>query len=150
MKTKGVSHIAVGVRDMEKSLEFYRDLLGFEVARDEVQPIRGMLPALYKDEHSERRAVTLHWKGNDEAFLVLSEHTDKPVSGEAIKLDQIGVHHFAFWVEDLPGVYEELKAKGASFVVPPTKAKTAQGTFNSAFLYDPDGILVQLDELTQD
>ncbi len=71
------------------------------------------------------------------------------MSGEAIKLDQIGVHHFAFWVQDLPKVYEELKAKGAEFVVPPTAAKTPDGTFNSAFLCDPDGILVQLDELVQ-
>ena len=72
------------------------------------------------------------------------------VSGEPIKLDQIGIHHYAFWVENLPQVYEELKAKGADFVVPPTVTKTTDGNFNSAFLRDPDGILVQLDELVED
>ena len=36
MKTHGVSHIAIGVRDMERSLAFYRDTLGFEVVRDEI------------------------------------------------------------------------------------------------------------------
>ncbi len=151
MVTKGVSHIAIGVRDMEKSLRFYRDLLGFQAVRDEIQETRGtVLPALYKDPHERRRAVTLYWKkGKEEAFLVLSEHTDKPVSGEPIKLDQIGIHHFAFWVQDLPKVYEELKAKGADFVVSPTVTKTADGNFNSAFLRDPDGILVQLDELVE-
>lgn len=151
MMTKGVSHIAVGVRDMEKSLRFYHDLLGFQIVRDEVQETRGtVLPALYKDAHERRRVATLYWKkGKDEAFLVLSEHTDKPVSGEAIKLDQIGIHHFAFWVENLPKVYEELKARGAEFIVPPTVTKTADGNFNSAFLRDPDGILVQLDELVE-
>ena len=152
MLTKGVSHIAVGVRDMDKSLAFYRDLLGFEVVRDEVQSTKGtVLPALYKDPHEQRRVATLYWKrGKDEAFLVLSEHSDKPVSGEPIKLDQIGVHHFAFWVDNLPAVYEELKGKGAEFVVPPSKAKTADGIFHSAFLCDPDGILVQLDELVEE
>ena len=80
-------------------------------------------------------------------FWSSSEHSDKPVSGEPIKLDQIGIHHYAFWVENLPQVYEELKAKGADFVVPPTVTKTTDGNFNSAFLRDPDGILVQLDEL---
>lgn len=150
MITNGVSHIAVGVRDMDKSLAFYRDLLGFEVVRDEIQETKGsVLPALYKDSHEQRRVTSLYWKrGRDEAFLVLSEHSDKPVTGEPIKLDQIGIHHFAFWVEDLPGVYEELKSKGAEFVVAPTKV--ANGTFNSAFLCDPDGILVQLDELVDD
>ena len=78
-----------------------------------------MLPALYKDPHEQRRVATLYWKrGKDEAFLVLSEHSDKPVSGEPIKLDQIGVHHFAFWVDDLPAVYEELKGKGAGVCCP--------------------------------
>ena len=150
MKTKGVSHIAIGVRDMERSLAFYRDLLGFEVVRDEIQETSGsILPALYKEAHTHRRVASLFWqKGKDQAFLVLSEHSDKPVSGEAIKLDQIGVHHFAFWVEDLPAVYEELKMRGAEFVVAPTMV--ANGTLNSAFLCDPDGILVQLDELVGD
>lgn len=151
MVTKGVSHIAVGVRNMDKSLAFYRDQLGFQVVRDEVQKTKGtVLPAVYKDAHEERRVATLYWKrGKDEAFLVLSEHNDKPVTGEAIKLDQIGIHHFAFWVENLPKVYEELKAKGIEFVVPPSVTKTADGNFNSAFVVDPDGILVQLDELVE-
>jgi catechol 2,3-dioxygenase-like lactoylglutathione lyase family enzyme len=149
MRTTGVSHVAIGVRSMEQSLRFYRDLLGFEVLRDEIQETHGtVLSALYEEPHERRHVVTLYWKkGKGEGFLVLSEHSDKPVSGEAIKLDQIGIHHFAFWVEDLPRVYEELKAKGADFVVPPTMVKVADGNFNSAFLRDPDGILVQLDEL---
>ena len=152
MVTNGVSHIAVGVRDMDASLQFYRDLLGFEVVRDEVQKTQGtVLPALYQEPHDQRRVATLYWKkGPHEAFLVLSEHTDKPVSGAPIKLDQIGIHHYAFWVENLPQVYEELKARGADFVVPPTVTKTQDGNFNSAFLRDPDGILVQLDELVED
>ena len=152
MITNGVSHIAVGVRNMDASLGFYRDLLGFELVRDEVQSTQGtVLPALYKDEHAQRRVATLYWKkGKHEAFLVLSEHSDKPVSGKPIKLDQIGIHHYAFWVENLPQVYEELKARGADFAVAPTVTKTKDGNFNSAFLRDPDGILVQLDELVED
>jgi len=42
-----------------------------------------------------------------------------------------------------------LKAKGIEFVVAPTVTKTADGNFNSAFVRDPDGILVQLDELVE-
>lgn len=151
MNTKGVSHIALGVRDMERSLAFYRDSLGFEVVRDEVQPTVGtVLPALYKTAHRERRVATLYWqRAKGSAFLVLSEHSDKPVSGEAIKLDEIGIHHVGFWVEDVSAVYQELKAKGVEFVVEPTRVKVEDGTFHSAFLVDPDGILLQLDELVE-
>ena len=38
----GISHVAIGVRDLERSLRFYRDLLGLEVRSDEMQPIGGM------------------------------------------------------------------------------------------------------------
>ena len=73
MVTNGVSHIAVGVRDMDASLGFYRDLLGFEVVRDEVQSTQGtVLPALYKEPHDQRRVATLYWKkGPHEAFFGL-------------------------------------------------------------------------------
>jgi catechol 2,3-dioxygenase-like lactoylglutathione lyase family enzyme len=36
-----VSHVAIGVRDMERSLRFYRDLLGLEVMSDQTQPKHG-------------------------------------------------------------------------------------------------------------
>ena len=41
----GVSHVAIGVRDMDKSLKFYRDVLGLEVRFDASQPI-GAMPRL--------------------------------------------------------------------------------------------------------
>lgn len=151
MKTTGISHIAVGVRDMDRSLTFYRDRLGFEVVRDEVQATRGtILPALYAQPHDQRRVVTLYWRrAAGEAFLVLSEHSDKPPRGAAIKLDEVGIHHVGFWVEDLPNACEELARRGIEFLVPPTVIHTADGTFHSAFFADPDGILLQLDELLE-
>ena len=56
----GISHVAIGVRDMEP-LHFYRDLLGLEVRSDEMQPIGGM-PTLYANpETGKRRAVNLRY-----------------------------------------------------------------------------------------
>ena len=31
---RGISHVAIGVRDIERSLSFYRDLLGLTVSLD--------------------------------------------------------------------------------------------------------------------
>ena len=36
---KGISHVALGVSDMDRSLPFYRDLLGLEVMLDAVETV---------------------------------------------------------------------------------------------------------------
>ena len=39
---RGISHVAIGVRNMDKSLPFYRDVLGLRTVRDEVESMGGM------------------------------------------------------------------------------------------------------------
>ena len=115
----GISHVAIGVRDMERSLKFYRDLLGLEVRYDQMQPVGGMA-SLYADpQKGQRRAAHLHYgKGENRGFLVL---TEKPggTPGEAIKLDEVGISHFSWWVDDIRGIHEKLKAAGVKILVPP-------------------------------
>src|SRR5580704_1014419 len=66
---KAVSHIAVGVRDMDRSLHFYRDLLGLKVCLDTMENIGGFK-------------------------TLFANPVEGP--GDAIKLDQVGVHHSPF------------------------------------------------------
>jgi catechol 2,3-dioxygenase-like lactoylglutathione lyase family enzyme len=154
MKARGISHVAIGVCNMERSLHFYRDLLGLQVMRDNRAENTGGMPALFHDPQrgQQRRGVYLRWQeGPDAAFLVLSEHPGPP-SGVAIKLDQVGIHHFSFWVEDLQAVYERVRAAGVPILLPPTVGDTEAlgeppgGKILSTLLQDPDGIIVQLDQ----
>jgi len=154
MKAKGISHVAIGVSNMERSLHFYRDLLGLRVLRDDPQENTGGMPALFHDPQrgQQRRGVYLRWQdGPDAAFLVLSEHPGAP-SGTAIKLDQVGIHHFSFWVEDLQAAYERVQAAGVPILLPPTVGDTGAlgeppgGKMLSTLFQDPDGIIVQLDQ----
>src|SRR6266851_6259378 len=55
---KAVSHIAIGVRDMEKSLHFYRDLLGLKVTLDAMENVGGGMRQIFANaEKSTRRAI---------------------------------------------------------------------------------------------
>src|SRR5262249_5220067 len=121
MKARGISHVAIGVSNMERSLQFYRDLLGLRVVRDDPEENTGGMPALFRNPQrgQKRRGVFLRWDdGPEAAFLVLSEHPG-PTSGAAIKLDELGIHPFSFWVEDLQAVYERVQAGGGAPFVPP-------------------------------
>jgi catechol 2,3-dioxygenase-like lactoylglutathione lyase family enzyme len=148
----GVSHVAIGVRDMEKSLRFYRDLLGLEVRYDAMQPIGGMKSLYASPEKGKRRAVHLHYgKGPAGGFLVLSEMPGG-TPGEAIKLDQVGISHFSWWVDDLRAICDKLQAAGVKMLVPPTE--TDSGGYGdqpgrkylTCLFEDPDGIILQLDQ----
>jgi len=146
MKAKAFSHIAVCVRDLDKSLEFYRDILGMTVTLDTVQnTTRGSRSQTYKHQRATRRVAHVGWGESQEPFLVMTCHPGDQPDGEPIKLDQIGVSHFSFTVDDLPGLAEELAAKGVNIPGGIDTFKNAQGGLTSFYVLDPDGILVQFD-----
>ena len=146
MRAKAISHIAVCVRDLDRSLAFYRDILGMTVTLDSVQDTRGgSRTQTYKHQRDTRRVAHLRWDGSQEPYLVMTCHPGGQTDGNPIKLDQVGVSHFSFTVDDLPGLAEELLAKGVDIPGGIDTFKNAQGALSSFYVLDPDGILVQFD-----
>jgi catechol 2,3-dioxygenase-like lactoylglutathione lyase family enzyme len=94
MGIKAVSHVAVGVRSMERSLPFWRDVLGLPVVADQEES--------FGDFGGRRHAVYLRWGDEtDASFVVLDEQLERPQHGEPAEIFSIGVHHFGFWVDDV-------------------------------------------------
>ncbi len=147
MEATGVSHIAVCVGDLDKSLAFYRDILGMNVTMDEVQDTtRGGLPSVYEHQRKTRRTVHVHYgQGHTTPSLVLTSHPGDQADGEPIKLDQVGVSHVSFTVNNLRGFADELIAKGVEIAGGIEAFADAQGNVRTFFAFDPDGILVQFD-----
>jgi catechol 2,3-dioxygenase-like lactoylglutathione lyase family enzyme len=146
MEATGVSHIAVCVRDMDKSLAFYRDILGMKVTKDEVQDTsQGGLPHTYKHPRKTRRTVYVTYGEELTPFLVLTSHPGDQADGQPIKLDQVGVSHLSFTVTNLKALATELVAKGVQLAGGADAFADAQGNVKTFFAFDPDGILVQFD-----
>jgi catechol 2,3-dioxygenase-like lactoylglutathione lyase family enzyme len=152
MTIQAVSHIAVGVRDMDVALSFYRDLLGLRVTADQVEEFsqgEGQPPA-------KRRAVYLRWiDGPHASFIVLDQQITNDIKGEPAQLFQMGVHHFAFWVDDLDAMMAEVREAGIAVVLGGGEGPGADttmygeppgGRVRSAFPRDPEGNYVQLDQ----
>ncbi|HKF28915.1 MAG TPA: VOC family protein [Candidatus Binataceae bacterium] len=138
---KGISHVAIGVSDMGRSLPFYRDLLGLEV----------MLDTEEKVGSGSRHAVYLRW-GKDGGFLVLSQTLGREPSGKPLRLHQVGLHHFAFAVDDLEKRVEKLKSAGVKILMPPYAAdpiaygEKGGGKVLTCLFEDPDGTILQFDQ----
>jgi catechol 2,3-dioxygenase-like lactoylglutathione lyase family enzyme len=137
---------------MDRALHFYRDLLGLRVTLDTMERIGGMSPLFANRQKGQRRAVYMRFEdGPHASFLVLSQNPGEP-SGHPLKVDQVGLHHFAFWVDDLRERVEKLKAGGVKILLPPTESDTVAygeppgGKVLTALFEDPDGTIVQFDQ----
>ena len=147
MEASVISHIAICVADLDKSLEFYRDILGMEVLADRMQDTTtGGLPHVYKHQRNTRRQVNLAYgKGNVKPTLTMTSHPGDNPDGNPIKLDQIGISHISFTVPDVKSLASELISKGVELAGPMDGFTNSQGEVSSIFVFDPDGILVQFD-----
>jgi len=115
---KQVDYTMVVVSDMERSVEFYRDRLGI--------PLKFQSPDWTEFQTG---ATTLALHGGGVA-------PSGPPAGDPTK--QAGSCSIGFNVEDVDKAYEELKAKGIRFVMPPTQ-REGEG-IKLAVCIDPDGL----------
>ena len=144
MEATGVTHIGICVRDMDRSLAFYRDALGMTVLGDRAtDPSEGGRLHNYKHKRITRRWVSLSYGEGASPTLTLTSHPDEQPDGQPILLDQVGITHFSFAVKDVKGLAEELTAKGFELGGPIEDFTNEKGEIRSIYVRDPDGILVK-------
>lgn len=140
-----IHHTGYTVADLDRSLAFYRDLLGLEtVAAQEKEG--GYLAAIVGHPDAHVRMAHLRVPG-DGHVVELFEYL-APAGRPPGPLDpaDVGTSHLCFVVDDLPALYDRLRAAGVdSFVSPPVEVDTGinRGGF-ALYLRDPDGIPVEL------
>jgi catechol 2,3-dioxygenase len=146
MEASAISHIAICTRDMEKSLAFYRDILGMRVLFDgPTDPTEGGRTHNYQQVRQSRRRVSLSFGGDKKPTLTITSHAGEEITGQPLKLDQMGITHFSFTVPDTEALLQELLAKGVPLGGPRAAFTNAQGRVRSFYVHDPDGILIQFD-----
>jgi len=122
-----LAYVGIQVRDIERSLAFYRDILGMRIVR------RARVPET-KGEWVELRSpgsrllLELNWYPEGAKFF----------AGPYRRGDALD--HIAFYCEDVEGAYRELLAKG----VRSAQAPFMEGGSLLAFVRDPDGLWIEL------
>lgn len=109
--------IAILVDDLEKSIDYYTNVLGMKIIR--------------------RKAKSLHL----DAGPVRLELIARDVYKDDERLGRLGVHHLSFKTDDIEAAATELKSKGAAFIKEPVERGNG---LKIAFFDGLDGVNLQL------
>ena len=158
---KRIIHFNVVCSDIEKSLEFYVDLLGGHLLgnREKAAIIKrkteseGVGIALGLGDTAEYTGWVIRYGYDRNATLLdLLQWTKPPSTGKPYdKINNVGITRISLEVDDVDKVYKHLKSKGVEFISPPQIADLTPETPGKDLIKivtakDPDGIFVQLEE----
>lgn len=127
MQLDHLHHVALLVRDYDKSRHFYVDQLGFRVLRENVRPERGDVK------------LDLALNGVELEIFSAPDHAPpRPTHPEAL-----GLRHLAFRVESVADTAAELAAMG----IPTERIRIDEFSHKPfTFFFDPDGLPLELHE----
>jgi catechol 2,3-dioxygenase-like lactoylglutathione lyase family enzyme len=138
---KAIRHFGIVVSNIEKSLHFYRDLLGLEIKIDALEKGKFIDDILNLKNVKVRTIKMSADDGNLIELLWYKSHLKKPNKKE---ICGIGASHVAFTVDNLDYEYKRLKKQKVKFSCPPRISP--DGRAKVTFCYDPDGTPIELVE----
>jgi lactoylglutathione lyase len=110
-----IKYATMIVKDMDESIKFYREVMGFEIDSQYDLGSAGEITLL---------------KGEGETMVEIIKN---PV-------DELGLFSIGMDVEDLDATIEELKSKGAKVTMEPIQITVGR----LAFIEDPNGVRIAL------
>ena len=134
---KSIDHIGIITNNLQRSVEFYTDVLGFSIsAKIEMDDVG--LSAIFI-EKNDSRIELMGYKG---AIPKRSEGIEIKLGGNTIPIND----HITFSVDDIEATVIDLKEKGVKFYLEPVQL---EGGMKIASFKDPDGMLIELVENTK-
>lgn len=136
----GMSHVGISVANLERSIGFYRDVLGMSVIQQ--VPMRGAsYDAIMGLKGTDGRIAVLRTGNLEIELLEFQRPPSRPVEPGHHVSDQ-GISHFAVHVEDLTALYARLKAAGVRVHSAPVHFASCSTT--AVYFCDPDGNYIEM------
>lgn len=144
---KQIAHVGVTVSDLDRSIAFYRDVLGLDF-KGEMLMEGPETDRLFGRENVKARVAYLN--GSDHIMcppVELIQFTTHLAEANQADLFKTSISEICFATEDIWKVYNELLEKGVEFISEPQEFdSTAYGFGKSIAVYfrDPDNIIMEL------
>ncbi|MDD5085191.1 MAG: VOC family protein [Candidatus Omnitrophica bacterium] len=137
---ENLRHACVVVKNLERSLKFYRDIMGLKMSK--ILTVEGRdLETIFNIKGIKLTYVKMRFPKQPKNSLPAFElhYWHKPrISPEG------GYNHISFTVKDMDREYGRLKKSGVKFLSKPVKVCYSDAKI--CFCLDPDGHLIELIE----
>lgn len=128
---KGVGHAAIAVSDLEKSLHFYCDIMGFRNVRSFDRPDGAHVVDLSKDP-------------SQIGEMQIIKYPPGTLSKGQRDKKEFGMEHIALLVDDIDATYADLRNNGVTDFITHPSPPRGPGFPRTVRLYDPDGVMIEL------
>lgn len=139
---KAIRHLGIVVTDIDRSINFYTNILGLKIVKD-MNESSDYLDSILGLKGVSVRTVKM--KADDDNLIELlyfKSQSEKPMER---KITDIGCSHVAFTVENIDKLHEKLTREGIIFISPPKLSPDSYARV--AFCKDPDGTYIELVEV---
>lgn len=140
MAIKNIRHTGIVVTDMERSLRFYRDIMGLKLVIDFTEKGEYIDSVLNVTGANVRMAKLITEDGSMIELLQYYSHPEKRDADNSIY--EIGPTHVAFTVDDVDETYADWAARGVQCNSEPVVAP--DGKAKLFFCQDPDGTFLEI------
>lgn len=132
---KTIDHIGIMTNDLQKSVKFYTDVLGFSIAM-KMEMAEAGLSAVFVEKAGSKIEI-MECRGRNAPRR--SKGVEIAIGGHSIPIND----HITFSVDNIEDTVTEFKEKGVVFNLEPMEL---EGGMKLASLKDPDGVLIELIE----
>lgn len=135
------SHVGICVSDLERSVRFYCDGLGFELVQshtvgEEFGRLMELGDVVLQSRFVRRDGVSIELL-----------HFDSPGhSGEAVRrpMNQLGLTHLSLRVQDVDVVAKAIESLGGTMVADTRTTFGSSDVLDFVYCTDPDGVRIEL------
>jgi len=142
-----LNHVAISVKDMERSLDFWRDALGLQLIQDRMLSGPDLDMALMETGTSVRMVILADEVGSMIELLGWESPPVRERPPEHLKFASTGLVEVCLAVSDLEKLEEDLAKKGIRFRTPVWILNIEGLDVKVTHVVDPDGVQVELIQL---
>jgi lactoylglutathione lyase len=136
------NHIGLTVSDLARSIAFYRDQLGFNVAYERGEVTAEYMPRLVGIPGARLKIAGLDLPG---LHLDLIEYLEPKGAAVPGPTSDVGNIHIGFTVDDLWAAYHQLSEAGVQFKSEPVQPTIGPNKGGWAvYFLDPDGVTLEM------